>query len=380
MMRIGFISTHPPIECGIGTYTSYLNEALKKSGNETFVIAPFGAKGERVFPVYQPENNAMASQIFNITAELTPDIVHIQHEFGLYGPQKGVQVIELIVRYRLEDIPVVTTFHTVSSELNHQEATILRLIVNESSAVIVHEDYQKETLVKYFGQEDKIHIIPHGVRLVSNIREAKKKLDLEGKKVLLLCGYFRPSKGFTRIVDLMPEICKYSDDIILLVAGKSRKLEYGEYKAKFYETINNSPVNDKIVVLRGQFPQHTFDTIMSASDVVCLPYEQGGQSGIMAQCYAFHKPVVTSNLLAFRKSIEQSKGGLICETDEDYVKSIIRIIEDNDLRSEFQNNIKKYVENQVSWERVAKAHISVYHQEVKVPYGKAKYVYWEDDE
>jgi len=378
-MRVGFISTHPPIECGIGTYTSYLNEALVRSGNETFVIAPFGAQGERVFPAYHPESDTMASQIFNISAELTPDIVHIQHEFGLYGPQRGVQVIELIVRYRLEDIPVVATLHTVNPELKHQEETILRLIVSESSAIVVHEDFQKKTLVKYFGQEDKIHVIPHGVRQVPTVKGAKQKLELEGKKVLLLCGYFRPSKGFTRIVKLMPEICEHSDEIVLVVAGKSRKLEFSEYKVEFYETINHSPVNDKIVVLRGQFPQHTFDTIVSASDVVGLPYEAGAQSGIMAQCYAFHKPMVTSNLLAFRKSIEKSKGGLICKTNRDYVKNIIRLLTDTDLRRDFKNNIKKFVEEQVSWERVVKAHIDVYHQIVSVPYGKAKYVYWEEE-
>ncbi len=28
-MRIGFISTYPPIECGIATYTQYLTDVLR---------------------------------------------------------------------------------------------------------------------------------------------------------------------------------------------------------------------------------------------------------------------------------------------------------------------------------------------------------------
>ena len=378
-MRIGFVSTYPPIECGIATYTSYLNEALRKIGNETFVVSPLGAHGPGVFSGYRPESASMATQIFDISAEFTPDIIHIQHEFGLYGPQRGVHVIGLIVMYKLAGIPVVTTLHTVQAEPDHAEITLLRLIVSESSAVIVHEQFQKDTLVKHFGQEEKIHVIYHGIREVEVTKDAKKKLGIEGKKVILLCGYFRPTKGFKKIVELMPKICKQANDIVLLVAGKSRGLEFQEYQREFYEAINNSPVNDRIVVLRGQFPQHTFDTIVSASDIVVLPYAKGAQSGIMAQCFAFNKPVITSNLLAFKKLVKRSSGGWICKSNKEYIQNIIKILRDDDLYRTLQNNIKEYVNNYSSWTIIAQQHIKVYQSVVRIPYGRAKYVYWEEE-
>ncbi|MCK4249351.1 MAG: glycosyltransferase, partial [Candidatus Omnitrophica bacterium] len=300
-MRIAYISTYPPIECGIGTYTSYLNEEIKKHDNETFIISQIGAQGKNVFPIFRAQSVSIGDQVFKITAKITPDLVHIQHEYGLYGPQKGVQIVGLILRYRLVDVPVVITLHTVSPKLRHYEEIILQSIVNGCSAIIVHEGRQKETLVKYFGQAKKIHVIPHGVREISPVKDAKKKLEVEGKKVILLCGYFRPTKGFHKIVEIFPKVCEKVDNAVLMIAGKSRGLEYKDYQKEFFEAINSSSVNDKILVLRGQFPQKTFDTIISASDVVALPYEIGGQSGVMAHCYAFSKPVVTSALPAFKK-------------------------------------------------------------------------------
>ena len=378
-MRIGFVSTYPPIECGIGTYTSYLNKELRRQNNETFVVSQVGASGKNVFPIYWPESISLASQVFNLSAKMTPDIVHIQHEFGLYGSQLGVQVIELILRYELSGVPVVTTLHTVYEDAISQKKIILRLIISESSAVIVHEDYQKEILLNNFGQEykDKIHVIHHGVRRVSIIRDAKAKLELTGKKIILLCGYFRPTKGFHRIVTIFPRICEKSPETVLLIAGKSRGLEFMDYQREFFESINTSPVCDKIIVLRGQFPQKTFDTILSSSDVVVIPYERSGPSGILAQCYAFHKPVVTTDLLPFRKSIERSRGGFIAGSDQEFVESIVKIINNDKLRQQFINNIRNYVKKDVGWDHVAKSHINVYQSIVRVPYGMAKHVFWE---
>ena len=99
----------------------------------------------------------------------------------------------------------------------------------------------------------------------------------------------------------------------------------------------------------------------------------------MAHCFAFNKPVITSNLLAFRKLVKRSNGGWICKSNKEYIRDIIKILRDDDLYRTLQNNIKEYVKNYSSWTIIAQQHIKVYQSVVRIPYGRAKYVYWEEE-
>jgi glycosyltransferase involved in cell wall biosynthesis len=374
-MRIGFVSTYPPIECGIGTYTEALNNALRKLRHETFVVSRPGAHGAGVVPAWRPESSSFAADAFEVSASLTPDLMHIQHEYGMYGPQKGVKIIELILRYRLAGVPVAITLHTVYDELDEQEQIILKHIVDESSAVIVHESFQKEVLRRHFGAGDKIHVIEHGVREIKPIPAAKEKLGLEGKKVVLICGYYRPTKGYHRVLSFFPEICAHDPDAVLVVAGKARSSAALDHQRQLLAQMNESPVVDRIVFLRGQFPQHTFDTILSAADCVVLPYEQGAQSGLLAQCFAHGRPAIVSDLRAFRLLVERSGGGLVCGTDEEYVSSILRVLNDQQLRRRMRASVTEYVREKAGWSQTARQHAALYSAVIE-PYGKGRYVYF----
>ncbi len=117
---------------------------------------------------------------------------------------------------------------------------------------------------------------------------------------------------------------------------------------------------------------------MSAADVITLPYETGGQSGIMAHASAFDIPVVTSDLESFKLWNKETKGGLTAYNDNDYVKHISKILSDNEFAKQLQNNIKK--SNKLKyWDHIAKEHILLYEQVITVPYGKAKYFYVPSD-
>ncbi len=359
-MRIGFVSTYPPIECGIATYTQYLTDALEKSGHQSYVFSPYGCKGDHAFGCYSQSGKNIAANIYLMASKMTPDLIHIQHEFGLYGEPKGIQIIELILRCREVALPVITTFHTVKDEIPIEEEIVLRVIIQESSAIIVHEETHKNTLIKYFGYKDKITVIPHGIREISPIDGARKKVGVEGKKVALLCGYLRQTKRFDRAIKVFPEIAEAVPNAVLVLASKSRGINHPEFQNEIYKMIEESPARDRIITLYGQFPAQAFDTIISASDIVILPYELGGQSGIMAHAFAFGKPVVSSDLRAFREWIEESQGGLVAASDEELASHSIKLLSDDKYRESLSSNIVKFIKNKTSWKVVAKQHIKVY--------------------
>ncbi len=369
-MRIGFISTYPPIECGIATYTQYLTEALRKKHTDVYIVSHMGGAGTQVFPTFDYEDGDLAEKAYSMMIRFTPDIVHIQHEFGLFGRHFGVSVVPLIIQFRLIGIPVVTTLHTVYREIPPHHEMIIRSIFANSNRIIVHESYQKESLEKILDAEQirKISVIPHGAREVESIPDAKVKLGLPAnKKVILIIGYFRPSKNFELVVDIFPEILKQVPDAILVVAGKIRGSEHIDYRNMLFNKIESSPAREHIYLIRGQLPQHVFDTILSAADVVVLPYRISSQSGILAHCLAFGKPIVTSSTEAMRLAIGKSGTGLISETREDFIKNIIRILSDEALAAKMSQNAKKYVKEKISWSIIADKHIKIYQKHMDIP-------------
>lgn len=376
-MRIAYISTFPPIECGIATYTQFLSEAVARQEHEVHIVSEEGAKGHNVYPAYTKNSGSLSRDIFDMSVKVTPDLVHIQHEFGLFGGTCGISVLDLIYRYKASATPVVATFHTVLPEPNSVQHLIMSTMCRELSAVIVHEESHLEDLIKVYGAEkSKVHLIPHGARDMPPVPDAKEKLGFIGKKVILLAGYFRPSKGFDRMVDLFPRVLEKVPDALLVVSGKMRLLEYGEYRRQLFESISNSPAKDHIEVLRGQFPQHTFDTILSASDIMLFPYTAGAQSGVMAHAMTFGKPVVTSELPAFHDIVRKADIGFSATTDDEYVDAMIKLLIDDACRERYSRNALDYVKNTISWDKIADKTFEVYRKFNPEHECSTRYVYF----
>lgn len=361
-MRIGFISTYPPIECGIATYTKYLTDEIKKLNHVVHIISEYGALGERVHPVYNSQDPDIAYKIFNTTIKLGLEVVHIQHEFGLFGPNKGVNVLPLIYQLKLSKIPVIITLHTVYDTFTPENKLLTEALIRAGDKIIVHENYQLQSIKTHIGDFSNVIVIPHGVRKVEKILDAKSKLGFEGKKVILLLGYFRPSKNFEKIISIFPKIKERVKESILVIAGDIRLNENIDYTEKLVKLISESSVKDSIKFFKFKFPQEVFDMFISSADVAVLPYKVTSQSGIMAHFLAFGIPLVTSDLKLFTETFKETKCGLISQTDEDYINNIVAILTDKELRNSLSEEALNRVDTKLRWDIVAKRTIEVYNE------------------
>ena len=93
-MRVAMVSTYPPTECGIATYTQYLTEALRAAGGEVFVLSQQGGAGEDVLRRHRALGDAMSGCSLRRGSQLqTPDSIKSsrarQRPLGLGGGPAG---------------------------------------------------------------------------------------------------------------------------------------------------------------------------------------------------------------------------------------------------------------------------------------------------
>jgi len=365
-MKIGIISSYLPIHCGIATYSSYLIEELRRLRNRVYIVCHKGGKGLDCYPAFNYDDPDLPHKALKAMMKFSPDLVHIQHEYALFGEKRGMNVIPLVYKFKLSQIPTVITLHTVPKKCDYEEQIIEKALVEIADATIVHEQYQRELIIGRVGYQDKIWVIPHGVREIKPVSKAKEELGLEEKKIILLVGYFRRSKNFERVVRIFPKVAESVDDALLLVASGARRPDDIAYQDEFLEFVANSVAKDKIKVLLGPFSQEKFDLILSSADVAVFTYLSGAQSGIMAHCLAFAKPtVVSSDVQAMADLVQKTRSGFVARTNSELAEAIVTILTEKNLAKEFSDNARRHVEKHVSWQVVASRHMDVYNRILK---------------
>jgi len=387
---IVFVSPYPlpnhkhSYDSGVTSYTKNLLQALRYSSNlRVCVIADkrknlptlYEDNGVLVYRTFN-KNLWYAINIFSAIKILNPKIVHLQHEYFLYGgPLSAAEFPLIVLLSRMLLRYVVVTLHGViplklldDKKFRRENGItgppillklalliVTKLIAFFAHVIIVHEDFLKEYLISdYHVPSSKIVVIPHGIEKVDRISqdEAKKKLGFNNNEVVILYfGYLTGYKGVDILLEAYQKICSFLANSVLIIAGGEhpRLKRYAWYKNWVKQLIQMASIikersKNARIIFTGFLNEDKIPLYFSAADLVVLPYR--------AKIAASGPESIS---LAFKKKVITSTPNRVPTTDE--LAAVI--VKELTKREDNEKFIELLIDKR-AWSNVAREHLKVY--------------------
>lgn len=308
-------SERPP-ESGVAEYTAALVRSLDFP---VALLAQEGALptgiGKATIAGFWKPNLALPLLVRRALKRVRPEILHVQHEFNLYGGLlQGFFLTSFLIGLRRSGLRILTTVHGIVArsdvtlsflERNSlpRSAKLVRWafalsywgIGNSSDLLIVHHRHFRDILVRDYNIPDhKIRVIPHGSRdYQSNpVRSPSKR----GQTILcigFLAGYKLPEL----LVDVA-ESGALPDATFVFCVGLNPRVTGRPYLARAAELERRIRRLEPAAVWKGYIPDEELPATFASADVVVLPYtECVSVSGISALAQQWRVPICYSRPL-----------------------------------------------------------------------------------
>jgi polysaccharide biosynthesis protein PslF len=375
-IRIAYVSTYPPRECGIATYTKHLVDATSTFCARVVTSPVVVAINERggIYD-YEPRvKSQIEADVFDCYEKVARyinasnvDVVNLQHEYGIFGGEWGEYVTGFLKNLQK---PVVTTLHTVLEKPAPQAKRVLGEVLEHSDFAIVMAKVGIEILERsYGGSVGRIWHIPHGCPNVPYVETAmtKQNLGLQDKPVISTFGLLGRGKGIEYAIEALPMVVKEHPQALYLVIGEThpeiRKHEGEEYRQFLLNRVESLGLENNVRFVNRFLDENELINYLHATDVYVVPYPNREQisSGTLTYALGTGKAIVTTPFLQAEEVI--SRGAAMRCSFEDpasITESVNVLLNDDRVRERFGRMAYEYSRSMI-WPNVAMSYVNVFY-------------------
>jgi len=358
-MRAGFLSTYPPTQCGLATFTRALATAVDDQPHTSAVIVRSVESPERL-SLDRVAGELVAGDRLSQrrTAEVLNgcDVAVIQHEYGIYGGVDGMEVLNVIRALR---VPAIVVLHTVLADPTQGQRDVLEAILTAARAVVTMTGAARDRLLaNYRVPALKVHVIPHGAAAGPT-----DVAPVPGR--VLTWGLLGPGKGLEWGVAAVAQLTDLVPRPHYLIAGeihpKVLARDGDVYRQQLRRQAADLGIPDMVSFDSTYRPTAELTRLIATAQVVLLPYDSTEQvtSGVLIEAVAVGRPVVATRFPHAVELLTDGVGITVDHKDPTAIAAALRqVLTDPETERRAQETAERVGAN-LLWPAVARAYLKL---------------------
>ena len=370
-LHIAFLSTYPPRECGLATFTQDLFMELKKrpTTEQCRIVAVSIENlqyGDEVMLELNQNDKESYLQTANKLNSSEIDLLVVEHEYGIYGGLRGEYLLELVDNLK---IPFITTLHTVLPEPDEMQHYILNTLAQKGEKIITMANNTIDILKNsYCISLAKIAVINHGVPAIpmESREELKADVGLDKRFIISTFGLLGPGKGLEYGIEAIAKVVQKHKEVLYYILGRTHPAiinESGEdYRKSLEKMVAELGISDNVIFVNKYLSKEEIVRYLKLSDVYLTPYLNKDQavSGTLAYAAGYGR-VIVSTPYGYAKEMLSGGRGLLAEfrSSESIANCIEYVLEHPSEKLEMERKTLE-IGKTMMWENVAKQYEALF--------------------